>query len=89
MPFKQGRQKTGGRELGTENKITKEVKAMIVDMTNKLYQDVINNINELDTNQKASLLMKLIEYRVPKLRSVDVDMTGNNSISIEPKEWVK
>lgn len=53
------------------NKATVEAREMIANLTDLLYEDLKNNLDDLDTKDKAQLFPKLLEYRVAKLRSVE------------------
>ena len=76
---------SGKKSKRGEGKITKEVKQMIIDLTNELYQDVARNKNELDTNQKAGLLMKLFEYQVSKAKK-SIEIEG--AVNVPPEYWI-
>lgn len=74
MPLKKGRQKTGGRKVGSVNKTTKEIRELI---NKTLDVDVIKRrMNAIEDDFKyCQVALKLMEFVVPKLKSVE--MTGN------------
>ena len=76
--------KNGKKSKRGEAKLTKDVKEMVKELTEQLYSDVTSNIKELDTNQKAQLLVKLIDYQLPKLKAIEsrTDNTGNIIIDL-------
>jgi len=78
--------KNGKKSKRGEAKLTKDVKEMVKELTEQLYSDVTSNIKELDTNQKAQLLVKLIDYQLPKLKAIEsrTDNTGNIIIDLGP-----
>ena len=62
--------KTGGREIGTPNKTTSELRKtlkLIVDDELQILQD---NINELQPKERIDLLIKLLPYVMPKVQTV-------------------
>ena len=58
--------KYGGRELGTPNKLTKELKQAI---NNVIYQEmelITDHINKIEPKERLDLLVKLLPYVIPK-----------------------
>lgn len=45
MPFQKGKEKTGGREQGVPNKLTKTVKETVLQVFNQLQEDDKNNLS--------------------------------------------
>lgn len=73
--------KTGGRQKGTPNKTTAELKSVI----NKLigdYQDSGQMAQDLmsieDPRERLTTACKLMEYVIPKMRSVETDVHLDN-----------
>lgn len=73
--------KTGGRQKGTPNKTTAELKSVI----NKLigdYQDSGQMAQDLmsieDPRERLTTACKLMEYVIPKMRSVETDVHLEN-----------
>ena len=50
MPFEKGKTKTGGRQQGVQNKLTKTVKEMILEVCNELQNDPKANMLEWARN---------------------------------------
>ena len=78
--------RNGGRAKGTPNKTTTATKEIIANLlteysnTGKLSLD----FNALDPKDRLSIAEKLMQYVMPKIQSVAVDLTGNDSkITIE------
>jgi len=59
-------QKTGGRQKGTPNKITRSTREIISRLTDELSADILINLDQLSIEQKANLLPKLLSYSIPK-----------------------
>ena len=55
-----------GRIAGQPNKITKEVKETLQDITDKVVNSI--DIEELDTNQKLKFLQISLQYLIPRLK---------------------
>ena len=54
------------RIAGQPNKITKEVKDPLQDITDKVINTI--NIDQLDTNQKLKFLQISLQYLIPRLK---------------------
>ena len=63
------RKKTGGRQKGTPNKITSEIRDKISILVNGTIDSI--DINTLTHYQKVKLLNSLCQYVIPKLQSAD------------------
>ena len=62
---------SGKKSKRGEGKITKEVKQMITDLTNALFNEVFSNLSEIEYYQKANILLKLFEYQTPRLKTTE------------------
>ena len=72
--------KTGGREPGTPNRLTRELRAALKDFA---YQEIIGleeRFSRLDDKDRIELLTKLLPYLLPKIQEVN---EGYN----EPLNW--
>ncbi len=90
MPFEPGHTLATGRPKGSpnkENQIIKEAITAIVEGGLPDFQAVLNEMRETNPVKYAENYMKLMEYTIPKLRSVDanvsVDPESLGSIKIE------
>ncbi len=54
------------RPKGSINKLTKEVKETLQDITDKVVNSI--DIEELDTNQKLKFLQISLQYLIPRLK---------------------
>lgn len=78
-----------GRPKGTPNKVTAELRQKITDFVGMNLKDIQNQYNELDANQKLSFLEKLLSYALPKLQSVQMDVTTDISkLSDEQVDYI-
>ena len=62
--------KFGGREKGTPNKLTKELRAALKDVLYDEIERLPHRLNELETKDRLELLVKLMPYVFPKVQSV-------------------
>ena len=62
--------KTGGRELGTPNKTTSELRKVLKHMVDDELQNLQDNINELEPKERIELLTKQLPYVIPKVQTV-------------------
>ena len=75
MPFKKGRNKTGGKVKGTQNKATKDIK----EAYRKLIEDNLDNLTAWletiaakDPEKAIKIIADLSEYIIPKLARTDL-----------------
>lgn len=90
MPFQPGHNLSSGRPKGAvnkENQVIKEAITAIITGGLEDFQSVLAEMRETNPVKYAENYMKLMEYTVPKLRSVDsnvsVDTESLGSIKIE------
>ena len=66
--------KHGGRKKGTPNRLTRELRDVLKDV---LYQElsfVQENLSKLDPKDRIDLLIKLIPFVCPKIKSENHDL---------------
>jgi hypothetical protein len=90
MPFTPGQEFSGGRPKGAENKETKKLREALTALTIGGMDDFITVLAELREENRvkyAEYYLKLLEYSIPKMRSVDtnlsVDQESLGAIKIE------
>ena len=77
--------KTGGREIGTPNKTTSELRKTLKHIVDDELQILQDNINELQPKERIDLLIKLLPYVMPKVQTVsarDGELIGADWMSI-------
>lgn len=88
MTFKVGHKKMGGRKKDTPNKSTALTKAAIAEMLAN-YKDsglMESDFLQLDPKDRLAIVEKLMQYTMPKIQSVEVDMSeGMRKRTIEDK----
>ena len=73
--------KYGGRQKGTPNRITKELRTLLKDILYHELEQVQERLELLEPKERIELLIKLMPYALPKVTSVS--HTTN-----EPLDWV-
>ncbi len=64
---RKNRDKTGGRTKGTPNKLTNEVRQMLVNFIDEKFDEVSTLWDDLDHREKISLFLQLAKIVLPKL----------------------
>ena len=58
--------KTGGREKGTPNKTTSEIKEMIAQFVGNNLEDIQENYNQLEPEKKLHFFEKVLKFVLPQ-----------------------
>jgi len=72
--------KSGGRQKGTPNKLTKEIRTALKDIIFYEIENIEERLNKLKPKERIELLIKLMPYALPKVQQVNYN-TG------EPIDW--
>ena len=72
--------KFGGREKGTPNKLTTELRADLKDVLLEEIEQISHRVDELEAKDRLVLLVKLMPYVFPKVQSVSQSLD-------EPMSW--
>ncbi len=64
--------KTGGRQKGTPNKTTKEIKEAINLIVSNNIDKLQDDIDKLEPKDRIKAIFDLLVYSVPKLSSIDL-----------------
>ena len=62
--------KFGGRQKGTPNKLTRELRSVLKDVLYEEIDRLPERLDELDTKDRLELLVKLMPFVFPKVHSV-------------------
>jgi len=63
-----------GRDKGSENKATKELKEFIVKLCGDKRGDVLEAFNDLEGEKKVKYFIDLLQFVVPKVQAIQLDM---------------
>jgi hypothetical protein len=69
MSRPKGQKKTGGRTKGTPNRVTSDLRTWINDLLNKNRATFEADLQRLEPQQRLLLLLKLLDFAVPKWKS--------------------
>ena len=72
--------KYGGRQKGTPNRITKELRSVLKDVLYQELEQIQEHLETLNSKERVELLIKLMPYILPKVTSISY--TTN-----EPLDW--
>lgn len=62
------RQKTGGREKGTPNKITKDIREVFQSLIENNLETLDNDLKSLEPKERLEIIIKLGDFVIPKLQ---------------------
>ena len=72
--------KYGGREKGTPNRLTKELRSVLKDIVYQELEEIEKHLDELEPKERLELVLKLMPYTLPKVNNIS--HTTN-----EPFDW--
>ena len=71
MKFKKGKQKTGGRQAGTPNKATADLRTWLSDLIDGNRETFVADLKAVEPQQRLAILERLMQYCIPKMQSID------------------
>lgn len=86
MPFKPGHNLGKGRPKGSINRSTEMAKLSIARLANKGLDNISEDIDKIRKEnpiKAAEIYLKLLEYVVPKLKSVDMKVEADVTAKVE------
>jgi hypothetical protein len=66
------RQKTGGRQKGTPNHLTKDLRQRISDFLAENWEGVQEDFDSLEPKERLAFYEKLLSYSLPKLLATEI-----------------
>jgi len=72
--------KSGGRQKGTPNKLTTEIRSVLKDIIYYEIDTIEERLLQLEPKERIELVIKLIPYVLPKIEQV-------NYYNGEPSDW--
>ena len=70
---KQGGEKTGGRQSGTPNKVTSDLRQWVDELIEKNLNKIESDLKKLEPKDRLIILEKLMQYSIPKQQSISVE----------------
>ena len=75
--------KTGGREKGTPNKATADVRATVALIAERNIESVEEWIADIkDPAQRVNCFLRMLEYHIPKLLRTELSGAGGKALTI-------
>ena len=62
--------KTGGRQPGTPNRLTKELRIALKNLLFDEFQNIPDHLSKLEPKDRLDLLIKLLPFVLPKVEAV-------------------
>jgi hypothetical protein len=76
------RLKTGGRVSGTPNKVTKCIRESIQTILDENFDQIRNDIKELNPKDRIEILIKFAEFVIPKMQRTEIKNETKNLYEI-------
>jgi hypothetical protein len=73
--------KTGGREKGTPNRLTKELRSVLKEIIYQEFAGLPDRLDKLEPRDRLELLIKLLPYILPKVIPLNCDYDIPNDYS--------
>ena len=97
MPFQKGNKLGKGRPPGKLNRTTEMAKLTLARLADKGLNNITEDLEEIrkkDPAEAAKIYLKLLEFVVPKLKAIDMQVSGEvnhkvESIKVEVVEKIK
>lgn len=75
--------KTGGRVVGSQNKVTADLRNTIKKIIEDNIEQVSVDIASLSPKDRVAIIEKLLQYVIPKVQAVEFDATKTISTAAE------
>jgi hypothetical protein len=76
MPFLRGKEKSGGRQKGTSNHSTKELRLKFSLLLENNLDRIQEDIDSLEPKDRVKTLLELTKFVIPTLRSTELKSVG-------------
>lgn len=76
------RQKFGGRESGTPNKVTGEMRELLKQFTVSKYPDFVRSFDNLEDTDKTKIFVSILPYVAPKLQAIQIEDVSKTQESV-------
>lgn len=68
--------KSGGRQKGTPNRVTRDVREWLSKLINKSRRQIERDLQELEPKDRVMILERLMQYVVPKQQAIKADIAN-------------
>lgn len=76
MQFEKGREKTGGRVSGKQNKASSDIKSRIASLIDSQFDSIQADLETLEPKDRVTAYLKFMEYVLPKQREQKIDLSA-------------
>lgn len=81
--------KTGGRQKGTPNKITAEIRQKLSDIVSNEIKNIPEYLNQIESPEiKLKLIIQILPYLIPKQKEISTEIEAKEPIKITPIYFV-
>ena len=70
--------KTGGRQTGTPNRTTTEIREHFQNLISENLEQLNNDLKELEPIQRLKIIIELSKFVVPTLKATDLSLSDND-----------
>lgn len=75
MKFEKGREKTGGRKMGSTNRTSTDIKSKIATLIYEQFDTIQADLETLEPKDRVTAYLKFMEYVLPKQREQKIDLS--------------
>lgn len=75
MKFEKGHAKVGGRQLGSSNKASSDLKSRISQLIDEQFDSIVEDLKALDPKDRIAAYQRFVEYVLPKQREQKIDLS--------------
>lgn len=74
MPFKTGKEKTGGRAKGTPNALSLTLREQVQNLLENQCERIVADIEALEAKDRINAWIKLLDFALPKLQRIETNV---------------
>lgn len=82
--FQKGKVKTGGRQPGSTNLITKDLRGRVLDIVESNLEGLGETLEQMEPRDKVAVLLKLMEFVLPKGKEIPEPIKVTNGGTMSP-----
>jgi len=94
MKFEKGREKTGGREVGSLNRSTAALRLFVIELIQENQGKIRDDLSKLDAERRLMFFEKMLQYALPKPTPTEFPLEeglsrlhyGNKTFTVTNKE---
>lgn len=83
MPFEEGKEKTGGRQKGTPNRTSLQMREVMSQIHNQFLEQLEQDLRLMSPTNRWAILAKLAPYHMPTLSRNENSNTSTGQVTIQ------